>query len=75
MADVREVFAASVRRERLARGWAGAELARRSGVTQSTISHIEAGNCGTTLHVAAQLAGAFGVTIGALADENPGGGS
>ena len=69
MADVREVFAASVRRERLARGWSGKELGRRSGVPQATISNIERGRFGTTLHIAAKLAEAFGVTIGTLADE------
>jgi transcriptional regulator with XRE-family HTH domain len=68
VADVREVFAASVRRERLARGWSGKELGERSGVPQSTISNIERGQFGTTLHVAAKLAGALGVGIGALAD-------
>jgi transcriptional regulator with XRE-family HTH domain len=68
MPDVREVFAASVRREREARGWTGGELAQRSGVTQPTISSIEHSRFGTTLDVAAKLARAFGVTIGALVD-------
>jgi transcriptional regulator with XRE-family HTH domain len=66
--DVRGVFASALRRERLARDWSGAELSRRSGVTQSTISNIEGGRFGTTLDVAALLAEALGVTIGALAD-------
>jgi transcriptional regulator with XRE-family HTH domain len=73
VADVREVFAASVRRERLARQWSVSVLSRRSGVTQPTISGIELNRHGTTLDVVAKLAGAFGVTIGALADEPEGG--
>lgn len=67
--DVQKVFAASVRRERLARGWSGSELARRSGITPATISNIERGRYGSSLHIAAKLAEAFGITIGALADE------
>ena len=68
MPDVREVFSASVRRERLARGWSGLDLARLSGGTPPTISSIEHNRFGTTLDVAAKLAKAFGVPIGALVD-------
>lgn len=66
--DVREVFAASVRREREARGWTAVELSRRSGIGQDTIGRIEGGLRGASLHTAAQFAKAFGTTIGALAD-------
>lgn len=68
MADVREVFAGSVRRERKARGWTLEEMARRSGISASTISNVESQRNGVTLHAAAQFAKAFGMTIGALAD-------
>jgi transcriptional regulator with XRE-family HTH domain len=67
--DVRAVFAASVRREREARGWTATELARKSGITQGTIVNIESERHGASLRIAARLAKAFGVTIGALADE------
>jgi HTH-type transcriptional regulator / antitoxin HipB len=67
------VFAASVRREREARGWTPTELARKSGITQGTIVNIEAGRHGASLRVAAGIAGAFGTTIGALVDK-PGAG-
>jgi transcriptional regulator with XRE-family HTH domain len=66
--DVRTVFAASVRRERKARGWTLDEMAARSGVTHSTIVNVETRRTGTTLDVAALLAEALGTTIGALAD-------
>jgi transcriptional regulator with XRE-family HTH domain len=66
--DVRAVFAASVRRERKARGWSMEELGRRAGINKATVSCIEAAKTGATLDVAALLAGAFGVSIGALAD-------
>lgn len=66
--DVRAVFAASVRRERKARGWSMEELAGRAGINRGTISSIEGLKAGVTLDVAALLAGAFGVSIGALAD-------
>jgi transcriptional regulator with XRE-family HTH domain len=68
VADVREVFAASVRRERLARGWSAADLAIQAGTAQGTITNIECNRHGTSLALAAKLADAFGLTIGALAD-------
>ena len=70
---VRQIFAESVRRERLARNWSMEELGRRAGINRATVSTIEAMKGGATLDVAALLAGAFGMTIGALAD-GPGGG-
>lgn len=66
---VRAVFAASVRRERLARGWSCDELAGRSGVSKGTVVNVEFQRCGTTLDVAVLLAEALGTTIGALAGE------
>lgn len=66
--DVRAVFATSVRRERLARGWTLDMMARQSGITRATILNIESQRTGTTLAVAGQFAKAFGMTIGALAD-------
>jgi transcriptional regulator with XRE-family HTH domain len=65
---VRERFAASVRRERAARGWTQKETASRAGLHKATIANIEKGRYGATLDAASLLAGAFGVTIGALAD-------
>jgi transcriptional regulator with XRE-family HTH domain len=72
--DVGTVFAEAVLRERLARDWSGTELARRAGIAQCTVSNIESGRYGTTLSVAARIAGAFGLPIGALADGPAGGG-
>ena len=69
---VREVFAASVRRERQARGWSREELAGRSGVGKGTIVNVELLRTGTTLHVASLLAGALGTTIGELAGDGRG---
>ena len=69
---VRAVFAASVRRARQARGWSREELGRRSGVSKNTLLNVELQRSGTTLDVAALLAGALGVTIGELAGDGHG---
>ena len=47
---------------RLVKGWSQSELARRSGVGQSTISRIERGEtAGVSLGVLEKLARAFGI--------------
>jgi transcriptional regulator with XRE-family HTH domain len=69
---VRAVFAASVRRARRARGWSLDELAGRSGVARNTILNVELMRSGTTLDVAARLAGALETTIGELAGDGHG---
>jgi transcriptional regulator with XRE-family HTH domain len=74
---VRAVLAASVRREREARGWSLNMLAARSGVGRSTIVRIERQDGSVTFDIAALLAAAFGTSIGDLADpraEGDGGG-
>jgi transcriptional regulator with XRE-family HTH domain len=69
---VRAVFAASVRRARQARGWSREELGRRSGVSKNTLLNVELQRSGTTLDVAALLAGALGMGIGELAGDGHG---
>jgi putative transcriptional regulator len=66
---VRAVFAESVRRERTARGWTQAELARKTGISKITVAAIEKQRTGTGLEVAALIAGVFGVSIGSLVDD------
>lgn len=73
--DVQAAFSASVRRERLARRWSMDALSRKADVTKATISNIEGGRNSTSLHVAARLAGAFGMTIDSLISSAAGGGS
>ncbi len=72
--QVREVFAASVRRERQARGWSLVMLARRAGIGRTTLAGIERLRRGATLETAALIAGALGTTIGELADAKAGDG-
>jgi len=67
-AGVRAVFAASVRRERRARHWTQRELARKAGISPATVLNIELGHSSPTLDVMALIAGAFGMSVGALAD-------
>lgn len=51
---------------RRAQGLSQAELGRRSGVNQSVISRLEAGQCGVDLRVLARLAEALGVNAATL---------
>jgi transcriptional regulator with XRE-family HTH domain len=64
----------SIRLEQLrtAHGWSQAELARRSGVPQPTISRLEAGKTRTIdLDNLERLANALGVNASALIDHTP----
>ncbi len=55
-----------------AKGWSQAELARRSGVPQPTISRIEAGESGSiTLANLERLADALGVNAALLIVHEP----
>ena len=56
---------------RRAQGFSQAELGRRSGVNQSVISRLEAGQSGVDLRVLARLAEALGVNAAALIDHRP----
>lgn len=58
---MRENLAANVKRLRDERGWSQGELARRAGVSQRTVSNIEAG-AETTLDKIEKLALAFKVS-------------
>jgi transcriptional regulator with XRE-family HTH domain len=64
----------SIRLEELrnAKGWSQAELARRSGVPQSTISRIEAGKTNSIeLSNLERLASALGVNAAVLIEHTP----
>ena len=72
--DVHTLSPISIRLEELreARGLSQAELARRSGVPQSTISRIEAGETGSiTLGNLERLADALGVNAAVLIVHEP----
>ncbi len=72
--DVRTLSPISIRLEELreAKGLSQAELARRSGVPQSTISRIEAGETGSiSLVNLERLADALGVNAAVLIEHEP----
>lgn len=50
-------------------GWSQSELARRSGVSQTYISELEAGKKQPTVPIVRRLAAALGVTVGDLIGE------
>ena len=52
------------------KGWSQAELARRSGVPQQTISRIEAGTRRVDLYVLERLARALGVNASVLIEHS-----
>lgn len=52
---------AAVRKLRVARGWTLKELAERSGISLSTLSRIETGQCGVAFHRANALSKALDV--------------
>jgi transcriptional regulator with XRE-family HTH domain len=57
---------------REAKGWSQAELGRRSGVTQATISRLESGETGSiALANLERLADALGVNAAALIAHEP----
>lgn len=61
--DVKERFAANLKRLREERGWSQAQLAREARVTAWTVSGLEAGKNGPSLHVADALSTALGTTV------------
>jgi transcriptional regulator with XRE-family HTH domain len=63
---IEERLAARLRDLRAARGWSLEALAERSGVSRSMISLVERSESSPTAHVLDKLAGALGVTLGAL---------
>jgi transcriptional regulator with XRE-family HTH domain len=61
-----------LRELRDAKGWSQAELSRRSGVPQPTISRLEAGKLETiSLSQLEKLAVAFGVNAAVLIEHEP----
>lgn len=54
-------FPAWVKCRMSARGWSQSELAKRSGVTPTTVSNILIGKCSTTLGVAVKIMDALEV--------------
>lgn len=65
-ADPTAAIAASLKAQRLARGWSLAELAARSGVSKAMISKIERTEASPTATVLGKLSGAFGLALSAL---------
>ena len=51
-----------IRKARRARGWTQKDLAKRAGVTQAQISHLESGERGASLDVLKHLMKALGIT-------------
>lgn len=64
--DPTDAISASLKRERLARGWSLADLSERSGVSKAMISKIERGEASPTATVLGKLSGAFGLALSAL---------
>ena len=60
MPDMLHEFPAWCRANRAMRGWTQRELARRSGVDDSTIANMEVGRFGITLSRAVRIIDAFG---------------
>ncbi len=61
--DLSNNIAIRVRKEREARKWSLAELAKRSDVSKAMISKIERGESSPTTLVLGRLCGAFGLTL------------
>jgi transcriptional regulator with XRE-family HTH domain len=66
MKSVRDTFGERVRALRRERGWSQEELARRTGRHWTYIGGVERGERNPTLEVVADIAKAFGVSIGDL---------
>ncbi|CAJ1000979.1 helix-turn-helix domain-containing protein [Brevibacillus aydinogluensis] len=58
-----------IRKLRTAKEWSQMELSRRSGVSQSFINDLEAGNKQPTITTLRKLADALGVSVADLLDE------
>jgi len=61
-----------LRRARVAAGLTQQTLANRSGVSRPSIANIESGRQGTDVSVLLRLADTCGVSVGYLADHEPG---
>jgi transcriptional regulator with XRE-family HTH domain len=59
--DLRDVFAANLRRLRHARGMSQDDLAYEAGVSRSYLSQIEKGSFYVSLRIVAKLATALGI--------------
>lgn len=72
--DPTDAISASLKRERVTRGWSLADLSERSGVSKAMISKIERGEASPTATVLGKLSGAFGLALSALLalSETPG---
>lgn len=67
--EVLRLVGANVRRVREERGWSGHRLARRAGVSATTVSRIERGELSPTLRTLEQLAGAMDVSVASFFSE------
>lgn len=67
---VSERLARSVRVQRLARGFSLGELARRSGLSKTSLSNLEAGASNPSLETLWRLAGALSLPLGELLGED-----
>jgi transcriptional regulator with XRE-family HTH domain len=61
-----DAISASLKKERIARGWSLADLSERSGVSKAMISKIERSEASPTATVLGKLSGAFGLALSAL---------
>jgi transcriptional regulator with XRE-family HTH domain len=64
--DPTAAISASLKRQRLAKGWSLADLSERSGVSKAMISKIERAEASPTATVLGKLSGAFGLSLSAL---------
>lgn len=69
--DVRRRVGANLQRLRRAQGWSQEELADRAGLHRTYVSQIERALKNVTIVNLEKIAVVLGVTIGALADEDP----
>jgi transcriptional regulator with XRE-family HTH domain len=66
MDELTRSLAERLKRERLARDWAIAELAERSGVSAAMISKVERGEANATAVLLGRLSAAYGLTLSTL---------
>lgn len=64
MTELAEAFRAVMRELRAGRGWTQRELAKRSGIANSHIAHVESGVHRPTVELMLRLANAFDITLG-----------
>lgn len=68
MSDAVRLVAAGLQRERARAGWSMGELARRSGVAKSTLSHLEAAQGNPSVETLWALATALGIPFSRLVE-------